>query len=149
MKKGFVIKSESEEAFEVTLNGKSIASVNHDEHGWAGMSLVRDTVDNIAKVLHLSVKEEEVEDEELEEYKVTDNEILEVVRSNGPLGKAVREFSNQYGTIEQAGLQRKPPTPLEVRWMQIKAVYKIAAALGVNLETREPEPARPPLGSQT
>lgn len=64
---------------------------------------------------------------------MTDREVLDILQSNTPLGRGVREFSNQYGTIEQAGMQRRPPGPIEVRRLQIEAVKKIAAAIGAQV----------------
>lgn len=64
---------------------------------------------------------------------MTDREVLDILQSDTPLGRGVREFSNQCGAMEQAGMQRRPPTPIEARRMQIEAVKKIASAIGANI----------------
>lgn len=38
------------ETFEFKLNGKIIASVNHDEHGWVGIDLIRQTIKRIEQI---------------------------------------------------------------------------------------------------
>lgn len=55
----FTVKRPNDEAMEVALDGKHIISVNHDEHGWAGMELVRTTIKEISRVLNIPVVDEE------------------------------------------------------------------------------------------
>jgi hypothetical protein len=62
-------------------------------------------------------------------WQMTDAEVLATLRSNGPFGKALRTFSDACGESEQAAMQRKPPTPLEARRMQIAATLRIIKAL--------------------
>jgi len=59
----------------------------------------------------------------------TDAEVMELLRSDSALNKARHIFSGECGRIEQAGMQRLPPGPIEVRRMEFEAVEKIAAAL--------------------
>lgn len=64
---------------------------------------------------------------------MTDQEVMDELRSDTPLNRARREFSSAYGLIEQSFQQGKPPSPIEIRRMEFEAVRKIAAALGVEL----------------
>jgi hypothetical protein len=48
----------NDETVEVDVNGVEVASVNHDEHGWAGMGAVLDTARKMAKALGVEVREE-------------------------------------------------------------------------------------------
>jgi hypothetical protein len=63
----------------------------------------------------------------------TDAEVMELLRSDGPLNRARAIFSGASGRIEQAGMQRQPAGPIEIRRMEFEAVEKIAEALGVTL----------------
>lgn len=42
-----------EERIAVKINGKTIASFNHDEHGWSGMEAVERVVEQMAKALKM------------------------------------------------------------------------------------------------
>ena len=64
---------------------------------------------------------------------MTNAEIMAVLRSDSLLNKARAVFASEYATIDQAGRQRRPPGPVEIRGMEIEATIRIAAALGVIL----------------
>lgn len=59
---------------------------------------------------------------------MTDNELLVALQSDTPANRARRQFSNWSAKIEQAGQQRKPLSPIEMRKMEFEAVEKIVAA---------------------
>jgi hypothetical protein len=65
----------------------------------------------------------------------TDAETMTALRSDTPLNRARAAFSNAYGRIEQAHMQRKRPGPIESRRMEFEAVAAIAKALGVEIPT--------------
>jgi len=55
-KTGFVFIRDME-AVEIYLNGKEIASLNHDNDGWMGMTNACDMVKKIGKILKIDVTE--------------------------------------------------------------------------------------------
>ena len=55
--KNFVITRQDEENIEITLNGKFVASANHDSDGWAGMETLEDAVKRIGEILNIPVIE--------------------------------------------------------------------------------------------
>lgn len=64
---------------------------------------------------------------------MTDKEVMEALRSDTLLNKARAVFSSESARIEQAGMQRRPAGPIEMRRMEFEAVKKIATALGVEV----------------
>lgn len=62
---------------------------------------------------------------------MTNDEIMTILRSDTKLNKARQVFSNASARIEQAGLQRSRPGPIELRRMEIEAVREILAVYGV------------------
>lgn len=58
----------------------------------------------------------------------TDAEVMAELRSDSRLNKARQIFSSRAAGIEQAGMQRRPPGPIEVRRMEFEAVEAIIAA---------------------
>lgn len=46
-----------DEHLEVFYNLQPVISVNHDQHGWAGMELVKETVKKIADMIGAKVEE--------------------------------------------------------------------------------------------
>jgi hypothetical protein len=64
---------------------------------------------------------------------MTDEQVLAELRSDGALNRARRLFSSWSARIEQAGAQRKPLSPIEMRRMEFEAVTAIAAALEIKL----------------
>lgn len=64
---------------------------------------------------------------------MTDAEVMAALRSDSLLNKARAVFSDQSAGMEQAAMNRVPPTPIEARRMEFEAVQKIAAVLGVSL----------------
>ena len=67
------------------------------------------------------------------QIKMTDGQVITELRTTSSLNRARRQFSNWSGKIEQAGAQRKPLTPIEMRRMEFDAVRAIAKELGVEL----------------
>jgi hypothetical protein len=65
--------------------------------------------------------------------KMTDAQVMDELRSNSLLDQARKIFSGTSAAIQQAQLQRRPPTAIEVRRMEFEAVRKIAAVFGVVL----------------
>ena len=59
----------------------------------------------------------------------TDAEVMELLRGKSILNKARAVFSGEYGRIEQAGQQRSPLSPIEMRRMEFEAVERIVAVL--------------------
>lgn len=59
----------------------------------------------------------------------TDDEVMALLRSADPLNKARMVFSSWSAKIEQAGQQREPLTPIEMRRLEFEAVEKIASML--------------------
>lgn len=59
---------------------------------------------------------------------MTDDEVMQALRSDTPLNRARAEFTNAWGTIELAAMQRKPPGPIEIRRMEFEAVEAIVRA---------------------
>lgn len=59
----------------------------------------------------------------------TDAEVMAELSSSSPLNKARQVFSSWCGKIDQAGSQRRPLSPIELRRMELEAVEAIAAAL--------------------
>ena len=55
----------------------------------------------------------------------TDEEVMALLRSASPLNKARMVFSSASASIEQAGQQREPLSPIEMRRMEFEAVEKI------------------------
>jgi hypothetical protein len=64
---------------------------------------------------------------------MTDDEVIKEMQSTSALNHARRQFSNWSGKIEQAGAQRKPLSPIDMRRMEFDAVCAIAKELGVTL----------------
>ena len=60
---------------------------------------------------------------------MTDAEVMAELRSDSPLNRARAAFSGACGAIEQAGRQRRPAGPIEIRRMEFEAVRRIADAL--------------------
>jgi len=58
----------------------------------------------------------------------TDEEVMELLKGSSQLNKARAIFSHEWARLEQAGMQRSPPGPIEVRRMEFEAVEKIIAA---------------------
>lgn len=59
---------------------------------------------------------------------MTNQEVMDELRSDTPLNRARAKFSHWYATIEQDSLQREPSGPVEIRRMEFKAVQEIIAA---------------------
>lgn len=45
------------------LNGKHIVTTSHDEHGWSGMGIVRDTLTKIAETMEWKVEYGNIEED--------------------------------------------------------------------------------------
>jgi hypothetical protein len=57
--------------------------------------------------------------------KLTDDELLDLIRSDTPLAKARARFSHWFATIEQMEGQAKLPSILDIRRVEIEAVEDI------------------------
>lgn len=64
---------------------------------------------------------------------MTDAEVIAEIRTTSPLNRARRAFSDWSAKIEQAGQQRKPLTPIEMRRMEFEAVKAIARELEIKV----------------
>jgi hypothetical protein len=64
---------------------------------------------------------------------MTDEEVMAELGSRSTLDKARQTFSAWSARIEQAGQQRTPLTPIEMRRLEFEATRAIAAVLGVKL----------------
>lgn len=65
--------------------------------------------------------------------RMSDAEVMAALRSDSVLNRARAAFSGAAGAIEQAGAQRRPAGPIEMRRMEFEAVERIAAILGVDI----------------
>lgn len=71
-----------------------------------------------------------------ETRRMTDDEIVAIVLSDGHLNAARSEFTRACAEIEQALAQREQPSPIEIRRMEIRAVFRMAAALGIDVREK-------------
>jgi hypothetical protein len=60
--------------------------------------------------------------------RLTDQEVIELLTGDSAINHARRQFSSYSGKIDQAGRQRKPLSPIEMRRMEFEAVEKIIEA---------------------
>lgn len=58
----------------------------------------------------------------------TDREVMDELGSKTPLDRARQQFSSWTARIEQAGQQRKPLQPIELRRMEFEAAEAIIKA---------------------
>ena len=65
--------------------------------------------------------------------RMSDDEVMTYLRGDGMLNKVRAAFSGECARMEQAGMQRERPTPVEIRRMEFEAARRIAAVLGVTL----------------
>jgi hypothetical protein len=65
---------------------------------------------------------------------MTDKETMDLLRGTSQWNEARRIFSGECGRIEQAGMQRDPAGPIEIRRMEFEAVQRIAKVFGVDLQ---------------
>jgi hypothetical protein len=61
------------------------------------------------------------------EARLTDDEVMALLRGDTPLNRARAIFSGECGRIEQAAMQRRSPSPVEIRRMEFEAVRRITA----------------------
>ncbi len=61
--------------------------------------------------------------------KLTDREILDAMRADTPVNRVRTIFSHEYARLEQSGMQRRPPGPIEYRRMEFEAAEKLLAAV--------------------
>ena len=73
--------------------------------------------------------------------KMTDGAVMAAMRSDSALNRARQAFSGRAAGIEQAGQQRRPPGPVEIRRMEFEAVAAIAGEFGVEVHLDAPAPA--------
>lgn len=65
--------------------------------------------------------------------RMTDAEVMAAMRADTPLNRARQLLSSAVGEMEQAGQQRRPAGPVEIRRMEFEATIRIAAALGLEI----------------
>jgi hypothetical protein len=61
---------------------------------------------------------------------LSDREVIDLLQSDTLIAKVRRLFSQGYAEIEQATQQRNPPSPVELRRMELKIadnIYKLFA----------------------
>lgn len=56
----------------------------------------------------------------------TDDEVMALLRGNSALNAARAALSGEIGRAEQAGMQRRCPSPIELRRMEFEAVERLA-----------------------
>lgn len=69
------------------------------------------------------------------DMKMTNDAVMSELKSDSPLNRARQKFSSAAARIEQAGQQRKPPSPVDIRRMEFEAVREIVEALGLQMPT--------------
>ena len=75
--------------------------------------------------------------------KMTDAEVMSLLRSDSLWNKARAVFSSAAAEIDQAGRQRKAPGPVEVRRMEFEAVRRILLVLGCEFALEPPATTAP------
>jgi hypothetical protein len=60
-------------------------------------------------------------------------EVLDACRADSPLSRVRAIFAECYAEIDQAGRQRKTPSPLEIRRMELMAANQICGLFGIEL----------------
>jgi hypothetical protein len=61
--------------------------------------------------------------------KLTDREVVDAMKADTPVNRIRRIFSEEAAKLEQAGMQRSPPGPVEYRRMEFEAAEKLLAAV--------------------
>lgn len=69
--------------------------------------------------------------------KLSNDKLIELLKSEEPINKARAQFSYASARIEQAEQQRTPLSPLDMRRMEFEAVEKIVGALGLHMPSEE------------
>ena len=64
---------------------------------------------------------------------MTDEEVMKRLGDGSPLDRARQIFSSWSARIEQAGQQRKPISPIEIRRLEFLAVKAIAKELELDI----------------
>lgn len=59
---------------------------------------------------------------------MTDEEVMQELRSDSPLNRARKEFSSGAGRINQAFQQREIPSVIELRRMEFEATSRVIEA---------------------
>ena len=59
---------------------------------------------------------------------LTDEQILEEIRSDSPLNLARKQYSSEIGRLDQMSTQRKPLSPIELRREEFMSVVRIINA---------------------
>lgn len=62
--------------------------------------------------------------------RLTDDQVMALLRGDSPLNRARATFSGFAARIEQAGQQRQPIGPIEMRRLEFEAIAAIAKDLG-------------------
>lgn len=69
--------------------------------------------------------------------KLSNEQVIELLRSEKPINKARAQFSSTSASIEQAGQQRVGLNPIDMRRMEFEAVGRITNALGLHIPSDE------------
>lgn len=64
--------------------------------------------------------------------KLTDREILDAMQADTPVNRVRKVFSGESARLEQAGMQRRPPSPIEYRRMEFEAAEKLLDAVSTS-----------------
>lgn len=67
--------------------------------------------------------------------RLTDEEVMELLKGDSLLNRARREFSSGSARIEQAGQQRTPLGPVEMRRMEFEVTQRIIDAYCPEMDT--------------
>lgn len=60
--------------------------------------------------------------------KLSDREIIDAMQADTPINRVRRIFSGESARLEQAGMQRRTPGPIEYRRMEFEAAEKLMEA---------------------
>ena len=63
---------------------------------------------------------------------LTGREVIDLLQSDSLLARISKIFSMGYAEIEQASMQRRPPSPIELRRMDIKVAARIVRLFAVS-----------------
>lgn len=61
-------RSDADERVEITLEGRLVASLSHDEHGWAGISAATGVAERLAKAAGWPVEHTYDDDDEPDDW---------------------------------------------------------------------------------
>lgn len=65
---------------------------------------------------------------------MTRREVLDTLQADSQVTRVWRLFSQGYAEIDQAGRQRHPPCPVEIRRMDLQVANAICELFGIGLQ---------------